>query len=169
MVATIVIVGGGVYFFTKNDSSMAENHANPAITTKAEPGTFKGSIADLASRGGDWKCTIDSKSQTGAGKTAASGVVYVSGSKMKADFNITAPGIGAIKAFMIADGTNVYSWGSMMPRGVKVAQTQSWKNSTAPSSGHGMDANSSYSYDCDPAKADASLFVPPTNVSFMTI
>lgn len=176
LLAAAVVIGGGAYFLARSSSpSTAENPAalNTDIeadtNTSAEAGEFEGSIVKLVARGGEWKCTVDSSSSTGAGQASASGVVYVSGEKIKADFDVTVPSLGAMKAYMIADGEYVYSWSSMMPQGVKMEQADSWSGEGAATSGRVVDVNSSYSYDCEPADADASLFVPPANVTFMTL
>ncbi len=170
LIAGVVVIGGGAYYVMKSDSQAspvggADNETMSAQDDRA----FSGSIMALSERGGEWKCTVDTTSQTGGGQAVASGVVYVSGNKVRADFDVNVAGIGAMEAYMIADGAYVYSWSSMVPQGVKVAQAQAESSQSTATSGQGMDANTSYSYDCEPASADASLFVPPSNVTFMTL
>ncbi len=170
LVAGLVIIGGGAYYVMKSDSVAvpAGNSANETMNVQND-GAFSGSIVALSEHGGEWKCTVDTTSQTGGGQAVSSGIVYVSDNKVRADFDVSVAGRGAMKAYMIADGEYVYSWSSMVPQGVKVAQAQAESSQGAATSGQGMDANTSYSYDCQPSSADASLFVPPSNVTFMAL
>jgi hypothetical protein len=106
---------------------------------------------------------------TGAGAMQASGVVYVSGHNVRANFDVEAPVVGTVHTYMIADGTNVYSWSSMMPTGVKAPMQQSAQQQAAPTADAQAGPYNKYSYDCQPATVDASLFVVPTNVTFQTV
>jgi hypothetical protein len=131
-------------------------------------GTFTGSVADLSARGGDWKCTVEDQASTPAGQTPSSGTVYVSGRRVRADFTTTAQGYGAVNSHLIADGTSVYSWSSIMPQGIKTAQADAGSDDDA-TSGSGDTADQRYTYQCAPAQADATLFVPPSSVTFRTL
>jgi hypothetical protein len=165
IVVVIVLAGGGYAIYRGMQAAMpASQDSQTSTSTPQEAGTFTGSVADLSARGGDWKCTVDTKASAGA--TAASGVVYVSGTRIRADYHSTVQGVGAVEAHLIADGTSVYSWSSMLPQGIKTEMSASQDESI---SALGDGANQSYTYDCDPAHADASLFVPPSNISFRTL
>lgn len=168
LVAGLIIIGAGVYYVMSGSNDAAQNSETNSETSAA-PGAFKGSFASLAERGGDWKCVVDTSSQTGAGQTVASGVVYVSGDKIRAEYDVTVPTLGSMTAYMVSDGEYVYSWSSMMPQGVKTRASITESSSSAPTSGQAIDANYEYSYDCQPASANASMFVAPTDVTFMTI
>jgi hypothetical protein len=134
-----------------------------------QAGTFTGSVADLSARGGDWKCTVEDKASTPAGQTPSSGTVYVSGRRVRADFTTTVQGYGAVDSHLIADGTDTYSWSSMMAQGVKTAMPPAGSDEDATTSGGDDSAGQRYTYQCAPAQADASLFVPPSSVTFRTL
>jgi len=165
-VLAVVVVGAGAYMVIAkpaSDSAMSGSEAS----TEQGSGRFSGSFADLTARGGEWKCTIDSSVDTGAGAAISSGVVHVSGNKVRGDFTTNVEGYGSVQAHMISDGEYVYSWSDMAPQGIKVkAAAQS--SGTGPTSGQVVDLNHSYSYDCEQSSTEASLFVPPANVSFTT-
>lgn len=168
LIAGIVALGilaGGAYYFM-NGSSTGADVTGDAPKGGAEAGAFKGSMAALMERGGNWKCTVDSSANTGAGTALSSGVVYVSGNKVRADFTSTVQGFGNVESHMIADGESVYSWSSMMPQGFKLPQTQMTGEGGTETSGSGFDANQSYAYDCQPSSAQASLFTAPANITF---
>jgi hypothetical protein len=95
--------------------------------------------------------------------------VYVSGRRVRADFTSTVQGIGPVEAHLIADGTDVYSWSSLMPQGIKTAMADGEPEESAPTSGGGADQDQRYTYDCQPARADASLFTAPSGISFRTL
>lgn len=169
LIAGVVVIGGA-YFVTHNpQASKQPGEAQVQSPAPETPGIFDGSIADLAIRGGDWKCTVDAKANTGGGQAISSGVVYVSGKRVRADFTSTVPGMGKVDSHLMADGTDVYSWTSLYPQGIKTKMAAADSDSTTKTSGGGMDANQNYTYQCAPAQSDASLFVVPAGVSFRTI
>jgi len=169
LLAAVVVLGGG-YYYVQNSGGASSDDSMGADSTQTESGSFSGSFSDLSKRGGNWKCTIDAEANTGAGSVVSSGTVYVGGNKVRADFTSNVPSVGSVETHMIADGTDVYSWSSMMPSGFKMKQTEG-EMGTGPgaTSGQGVDANQSYAYDCDPWTGDQSVFAPPSNISFTSI
>jgi hypothetical protein len=171
IVAVVAVAGAGYAFTRTSPAGMPAQTQEQTQETSAaaQSGQFTGSIADLSARGGDWKCTVDAQAATGGGAAASSGVVYVSGKKVRGDFTSTVQGIGPVEAHLVADGTNVYSWSSLLPQGIKTTMAASEPEESAATSGGGADANQRYTYDCQPAHADASLFVAPADISFRTL
>jgi hypothetical protein len=159
----VVVVGGGYYLMSTNPIQ-APRGTSPQIAETAQAGKFTGSVAELTKRGGSWKCTVDAATA----QSISAGVTYVSGNKVRADFTTLVQGYGSVESHMIADGESVYSWSSMMPQGIKTTMMAQGVGGTA-TSGQGGDANQSYSYDCQPWTSDASLLVPPANVTFKTV
>lgn len=141
--------------------------ATTTDTAQVQGERFNGTFAQLAGRTGSWKCTID----TSAASTTVTGTSYVSNGKVRADMTMQTPQNGVIETHMISDGTYAYTWSSMMPQGIKMKITtdQSGMVANAGKSGQGLNANSSYAYRCDPWTVDASLFVVPTTINFMTL
>ncbi len=129
--------------------------------------SFTGSLFDLGTRGGNWKCTVDSSAQTGVGAVSSSGEVHVSGSSVRADFTSTIPGAGKVDVHMITDATHVYTWTSAYPQGFKAKVAAAGTPSATAPTGQGMNASQSYEYQCEKAAPDASLFTPPTSVTFL--
>jgi hypothetical protein len=168
VVGLVVVVGGGYLAYTHQPSQTVSTETQATSTATTESGAFTGTLFDLAKRGGTYTCTIDSKTDTAGGKTATSGTVHVSGMNVRGDFTSTVQGMGNIESHMIADGTNVYTWNSMLPQGFKMKMTATEDHSDAVS-GQGSNANQSYTYDCQPGTADASLFVPPAAITFTAI
>lgn len=168
IIAGLVVVGGGYYVMNGSATGMSSENAEQT-SEQAEAGVYTGSLYDLAQRGGEWKCTVDSKATTGVGEAMSSGTVYVSGNNVRADFTSTVPNFGSIESHMIVSGEYAYTWSSVMPQGIKTNVNMKDSPSQVATSGASSDANQEYSYDCDPAQADVSLFVVPTTVTFTTM
>lgn len=166
VVGVVVVLGGGYYLMNQPGAGADSARTGPQaeVTEQAEAGRVRGSFASLAGRTGSWKCTVD----TSALEAVSSGVVYVADGKVRGDFTTTVQGYGNVESHMLADGTSVYTWSSMMPQGFKTPMTAQGSGGAAPS-GQGMDANMEYSYDCQPWSADTALFVVPANITFRTI
>lgn len=126
-------------------------------------GDQPGTLADLMARGGDWKCTWSLVTDESTG----SGTVYVSGNKFASTIT-TSTGEGNMTAQAISDGQFMYTWGDAMPTGVKMKLDGTQVpdvSSTGDVSGVEQLAGE-YAYDCDPWSADASMFMPPANITF---
>lgn len=164
VVGVVVIAAGLYYFVPKNSPSDGDSQE---VAQPQEAGTFSGSFEDLARRGGDWKCTFSMDTQMGASR----GTVYVSGEKIRGDFESEAPIVGKVESHMIADKTHTYTWTSMMPQGFKIKRTDGGglMNESAKTSDTMVDANMKMSYDCNPEKAAESMFVVPSTITFTEI
>lgn len=156
VIIAIVVIGGGAWYLSTTPPPTAAPEG-----TAGETGTA--SFAQFVAQGGSRSCDV-----TVANPTApAQGVVYVSGSQVRADFTtqpVTAGG-SSISAHMIQTDGYVYSWTDMVPQGVKVAITQG----AGAAASQGFDVNAEVSYDCSPWIPDASKFVVPSTVTFMEV
>lgn len=165
IVVAIVVVGGAYYVTQGGVSETASQTGEDTQAGEtAQAGAFTGSVSELAARGGSWKCTVDASTA----QSISSGVTYVSGGKVRGDFTTNVQGYGSVESHMIADGTDVYTWSSAMPQGIKTKMMATGQGGTA-TSGRGVDANTAYSYDCQPWVADATLLIPPANITFTAV
>jgi hypothetical protein len=163
-----MVLGGGYYFMTHHSAPSAETTTQSAqgetATAKNDSqaaGKFNGSFVDLSARSGSWKCTVDSST---AG-SISSGTTYVSDGKVRADFTTNVQGYGSVESHMFSDGEFAYTWSSMMPQGIKTKVTAQSTAGTQ-TSGQGVNANTSYSYDCQPWVVNQALLTVPTSVTF---
>jgi len=162
LVAGALVVGGGYY--VTHQATTESDGAQPQTQESGTPpqaGKYSGSFAELAARGGSWKCTVD----TSTAQSISSGVTYVSAGKVRGDFTTSVQGYGNVETHMISDGVHAYTWSSMMPQGIETSVSASGAAGGA-TSGQGVNANTSYSYDCEPWSADMTLFAVPTNITF---
>ena len=165
-VGILVVIGGLVFFggdkgvdsVVTNTMLVPNNMETVDEMLVQEPGEFSGSFADLSKRGGDWKCEVDHT--TVLSDTA--GTVYVSDKNIRGEFSVDAPYVGNIEVNMIADGSDVYSWTSMTPQGIKAPQVSlENKNSDTQTSGQVIDSQQVLNYDCQPWEVDSAVFALP--------
>ncbi|MFZ2167499.1 MAG: hypothetical protein WAV50_01365 [Minisyncoccia bacterium] len=87
---------------------------------------------------------------------ARAGTMYIANGKMRANLGSSA---------MIADGMYLYAWAQGASTGLKLLAATSASGSAIAAAG-GFDPATPVSYSCNPWVADASVFTPPTGVSF---
>lgn len=138
--------------------------ADQSTESKVVAGSFSGSFADLMNRGGNWVCAVDHSTVV----SETDGKVYISGKDIRGEFSVEAPYIGNILVNMIADGSDVYSWTSVTPQGVKSPQSSIEGDGGTETSGQVIDANQELTYDCQPWSRDDSKFAIP-EINFMEV
>lgn len=165
IVAAVVVVGGGWYLVSLGSSAPSSTGTSASNTTQGtqQPATTgttssgSGTIGALLAMG-NVQCTVTTPN--------GSGTVYVSGGKMRGDFSMSSQG-KTMNAYMINDGAYIYSWSDAAPQGMKMAVSASSAGSAAT---HGGVSNSTaVTYSCSPWGVDTTMFVPPTNITFMAM
>ena len=155
-----ILIAIGLWMTMKNTPAAAGENA-PRTQASAEKSS--GSLAALVARGATVQCSVD---QTNGGETTK-GTVFVSGKKVRGDFQSTIPKVGPVESHMISDGEYVYVWSTMMPRGIKMkasaATPQDIPGKTAPTQNP---YSQNYDYNCTAWGADASKFDLPAGVTF---
>ena len=130
---------------------------------KAAP--FTGSWNDLAKRGGNYMCTINSAGVGGV----TSGTVYVSGTDLRGEF-VSKTAAGQVTSNMLKKGDMMYVWSSAYPQGFMMkAEASSASTGGTATQGQGVDQGQSYDWNCTATAADASKFVKPSNIQFMDL
>lgn len=158
VIAGVVVIGVGAWYLSQTPPAAQENGEQEAAS-EAGSTTF----AQFIAAGGSRSCDVVVDNPA----APASGVVYVSGTDIRADFTarpVTAGGM-SVSAHMIQTGGYVYSWTDMIPQGVKVAVA----SGTGAAASQGFDMDAEVSYDCTPWIPDASKFMVPENVTFMEV
>jgi len=117
--------------------------------------------AEILKSGKDQKCTF---TRTDANAESA-GTVYFSKGKMRGEFDVTAQG-QTFKASMMSDGNDVYTWGSMMPQGIKTPVSSGATNDPRNES---FDLDDMVDYNCSSWNANSSMFELPSDVKFSEI
>lgn len=157
-IAGIVIIGGGAWYLSQSPAPSADNAQQQGAAN-----TGSATFADIVAQGGSRSCSVVLDNPA----APATGVVYVSGTDIRADFT-AKPIMGGgmeISAHMIQTGGYVYSWTDMIAQGVKVAAA----SGAGAAASQGFDMNAQVSYDCSPWTPDASKFAVPESVTFMEV
>lgn len=171
VVLAILLIGG---FFLMGKKAMAPEDTattteeNGMVSDENTPSnTFTGSMRELAMRGGSYKCSVAASGTEGAGMTNM--VVYVDGAQVRTDATMEQGGQGAVESHTITDGQFMYMWSSSMAQGMKmkIPEAGAGTGGATGSDTTGPNYDTRYSYDCDPWSADASVFAPPADVTFM--
>lgn len=157
IIVAIVVIAAGVWYFTQNKGESGETK-NESLSTDAEEQLEKEntSIKELMARGRDVVCTYDS-ADTGRG------TIYASSGRARGDFEVKTDGKTSM-GHMISDETTGYFWMEGQTSGMKMMMNKTDQSSST--SNQGVDPNKNYDFSCDPWRADASVFTPPTNVQF---
>jgi hypothetical protein len=119
IIAGVVVAGGGAYLYLNRDATDSSDTLQATATqndTAAEMEDFKAIVAS----GKDVTCDVAHTD----GTQSSEGTIYVAehGTKVYADFRVTAPKAGEIHVLR-RDNYN-YAWGPQMPYGVKTAVTE---------------------------------------------
>ena len=163
----VVVLAGGVWYFSHSQSTTLNTSENKQIETTKTMETQQPegvtTLADLWKKGGNHICTV-----TMADPNAnAQGVVYIADSSIRADFNASVVELGnkMITTSMIAKDGMVYTWTNMYPQGMKAKMTL---NETSSQSTEGaFTPNAKVSYACNSWTVDTSKFELPTAVTFV--
>lgn len=174
-----VVIAGGAWLLIGGDKAQAPTEEtetesrNISTVTSNSSGevqeTFAGtgSFADLIGLGRNVTCDFTHEAETGS---TVAGTIKVSGGKIRSDFEMQQAGI-VYESHFIQDTTYMYTW-SDSPQGsfamkspVEDLEVQG-EADTAP--GRTVDMDSDVEYECRAWTADASVFVPPSDITFMT-
>jgi hypothetical protein len=165
-VVGLIAIGGAAWFFAGGKYDI-RGKLPPDDLRKEEvkvetAGEFNGSMGDLLSRSGAWRCSVS----VNANGVVSEGTTYVFGGKLRSDFTSTIPQVGDVSSHMIVIGTTAYTWTSMFNRGFRFEI----QGGAAPAGGQGGEQaamfNENYVYDCDVWAADESKFELPTGITF---
>lgn len=161
LLALIVVVGGGVWFFSQKDAGeqgmMDENEMMNDGTS---------SFAELLHRTGSWKCTVSVEIE----ESPSEGTVYVSDGKVRADFTSRPKTMGGteVKTHMVQTDGYVYTWSDLLPQGMKMMLPKD-STATADTTTGVVGTDSDVDYSCAPWVGDNAQFTPPASVSFMEL
>ena len=169
LVAVVVIVGG-VWLVMRGGSSnkvpanTTTNTTDTTNTATSNTSSGSGTFASMMGMSGSYKCTVSSKDPN----ALSNGMVYISSGNMRSDFTSMSGG-RSIDVHMIKNGSDIYTWTSAYPQGMKMSVSMMTNPQAGAASGQGFNPNVSVDYSCEPAVADAGMFVAPSDITFMTL
>lgn len=151
-----------ITFFAFNQFS---NKTTPGISSEekavSSDSLTKGSIANLLTSGKNVNCTMTYPDGKG------SGIIYVSGKKMRGDFMVNVESLGEVKSSMIQDGEYAYLWSDADKKGTKFKVSGiPTPSPIANSSNQSVDLNQEVDLKCSSWGVDPSKFTVPSDVEF---
>ncbi len=160
IIAAIVVVGAGVWYFTQNQNSGEVQNDSATTERESELAMETTSLKELMTRGRDIECSWNSTDAN----NQSSGTIYVTKDKGRANFTSTDEGQTRTghMIFMAGSTNTSYVWMDGEDKGFKM----SFENTTEANSSQGMDPNENYDYSCKSWNADSSFFEPPSNINF---
>jgi hypothetical protein len=151
----------------KGETVTGETPAKEVPVATSEVST-KASFKDLLGKAGAQKCSVSQSSDI----SKSTGTFYFSGGKGRGTFESTVlsgPGAGVTsKNSMIMEGETIHVWDETTKQGMTLSLAgTAGAGGAAPANPMAEQFNQAYDYDCESWKADASMFVRPSDVTFM--
>lgn len=166
-ILAVVVVGGGIWYASSNGAKTGDSitGAQDESETTLEESTVVANPAELAGKGGQYKCTFSMTDPN----ADSSGTVYIEGKKFRGDFTSTVKAVNqTVNTYSISDGAYSYTWTGNTNTGFKLPVVNTGSGSGAMSGSMDFSAfGASTSWKCVGAKFDASTFTPPSNITFM--
>ncbi len=176
----LILAALGFYYWSTNSNaqisvreslSSIQNQQDLADTNETlseDEDSFVGNILDLAKLGKTVKCTYEAEYEG----SKMSGVTYISGDKIRADFTTTDAENEKVDGHMILDGSWEYTWTTLSDQGVKMnikdLENKVQQNTDGTNSDKSFDALSDdVKYNCTKWAADNSMFEVPNNINFV--
>lgn len=163
IIAFLLLGVGGYFLFGKNLGAPSQNQTTNSndTSTKAQDNSAMSSLIDLVTSGKTTQCTFDVTADSGNSK----GTIFITGEKMRGDFETTTQDGKTSQMYMIRDGNMYYMWGGELPGGIKMTfNVDDLKTNTQAN--QYVDLNTKSDYRCSDWTTDASKFTPPSNVKF---
>lgn len=157
IIAAIVIVGLGAWYFTQNNNSGEVQNDSMMANDQTELAIENTSLKELMTRGQDIQCSWEDTTDQ------SSGTIYVSKDKARGDFTVIDENQTKIGHMILVSNTS-HIWMDGDSRGFKVSLQNNTEADT--SSSQGVDPNKDYNYSCSSWEADNSLFELPADVNF---
>lgn len=156
-VVILLLLAGGWYFMS---SKKISSPLSPGTNGEEQQSTVT-NLKDLISKGIAQTCTFESNE--------SKGTVYVSGTKVREDFEITLDK-EVMKSHVIVMDNTIYNWSDGQKTGIKMAfdpkATPIAVESPSEGSNEKFDANTNMDYKCSAWLPDSGKFSLPTDVTF---
>lgn len=176
-VAVLIAVAIGFWLVLGKEAAEAPSSASSGNETAMSAGEAKdggvfsgtGSFLELMGMGRNITCDFSYVAEDTNG--AAAGTIQVSGERMRGDFEMEQAG-ETYYSHMIQDGDMIYTW-SESPMGdfaivMPIEEGEDVEADTQEYS-RPVSMNNDVDYNCRAWDVDASVFVPPSDIEFMSM
>lgn len=173
VVLAVAVIGGAWYLSSGSNGGVGA----PPVATTTAPTSTSTSKATAPAKSGTVKKTVTAPAKIAgvstlsylfglkqslvctvktSGSLSHSGTMYIADAKMRANFTTSS---------MIDDGESLYVWMNGASKGLQLSAASSASGSAATFNG-GFDPSTDITFSCGAWAKDASVFVPPSSVSF---
>lgn len=163
LIVVVLLAGGAYVAYNSNKNKTEVAGQNETAQSQTEAKVETGSFASLIASGTSRKCTYASNKDD----VTTSGVIYVSGGKMRGDITAGVTGNTAV-THMMNDGKYTYIWNDNDTFAYKMAfdanDVKDIQNSaTAQQS---VDFKQNYDFSCESWDANSTAFELPSGIEF---
>jgi len=161
----VVVIIAGAFYLMRMDAPLPSADAPTEQSTapvSASKSASRGTFADLFAKKGNFLCSF-SMEKNGA---SIAGSVRSSAERVRADFDVSFPLLKdqKIQTHVIRDNGFAYVWSNASPQGTKVKSTN---DDFQKSLGESLDTQQQFDYTCEDWKVDPSVFILPSNITFI--
>lgn len=169
LIIALLLIVGGVLGFRMFGGKTVSTNDRAVVDSNTETGTEEApaSLKDLLQKGVAQKCSFSQ-----SGDYSSQGNIYVSGGKVRGDFDSLVQG-KTTKAHMIVENNTSYLWTDDAPSGFKTSfdingavEDLDTDTSQPDDVSNSFDANADLNYNCTPWVVDDSVFTLPSGVTF---
>lgn len=128
-----------------------------------------GTLKSLMSMGKNITCDLTFADPAANGGTVG-GTIKIAGERMRGDFEVQQTGM-AYASYIIHDGEYIYTWSDseVGSFALKLPAEDGQNNDDTNQVAQPMDLGNEINYECRPWSVDATVFVPPSEINFMSI
>ncbi len=153
VVAAIAVIGFVLTQAKPASNNMASDKVENAL--EGSNGDGKSSLRELMALANNQRCTFSDT------ETGSSGEIFVSGGKVRGDFEVTAEG-QTISSHMISDTENLYMWTDGLDTGLKMSIIEAGEpEDNMSGETQSVDLNQKVDYECTGWNVDNSKFDLP--------
>jgi hypothetical protein len=175
MTVVVVLICAGVLLVSRNKKEKVtmgvEENAEKQTETEnrttvpnkiilTRPTEGQPTFTEFFAKGGSYECNIGQSVKN----LQTNGTMWFSGKDVRADIDTTLQGRTYDFYFIVKDGYT-YSWGSLFQGGMK-SKSQNADGSYTNDNNYTWNPKLISTFNCKPWKADASMFILPTDIVF---
>lgn len=165
--AVLLVVIGAIALFMLGGRADAPVQESTNNTEDESASVAPKTLRELMSWDRSAKCSYETADDNASSK----GTSYVANGKVRVDGEVTDASTGSTMTMSsIIDGEYVYSWTSGTKQGFKmqIPQDEPTTDGTTTSDTKDIDFDHEYTYTCDSWNTDESVFVIPSDISFVS-
>lgn len=171
IIIVVAVAAAGYAIYNSKDmksesvASVAGENETTKTENEVEQSGKKMAFAQFVKQGGSYECTVNQYVENIESK----GHVFIDGGRIRTEYSVDYQGTSMDGIVIIKDGF-AYTWGSMMPMGIKVPIKDDGVNVDAGARGtYSWNAEQIGDYDCKAWNVDEAKFTLPAGINFQEL